>query len=1027
MPVDQNTYSLSMEVNLLCGKSIAQIMGITKMLHDVERQVVKIGLAFTKSMEDQTTVLQDSYGDTLSSMIGDIDAGIEMKIPTGDLAQQVELMAGALKLARTREDAEIAVAAVQGQIHGLTKRIVTEMEKEQAIVYDRIKAGKELGIEGTYAIKHAKELQKLLKQILPIDEKISEDKKKLLETDFERFDINRKLLKSFKDQQKTLQGAGLKALNVDLGEFARGGLRVGLIYTLMLKPLEKVVKAQEMFAGAVYRSMGNMQKLTRDVGMYRAQLGATSKEVTETIQALAQAGIAADHMEQLTKSSVQFARVTGISNQEAAAFAGTMTKLTGKTADSTIAMAELSVAMEQGKLTQEDVSAVMNGMVENGAALNTIYGSGAIKGYARGMGKLAASARAAGVSVSVASGLMQKLTQDSLQYAALLGSAAVFKTPGENIELMASKWKSLKSQVAALPPGVRAKVMEAYGISPEESALLEKYNGNWKKMKTEVEANKKLQESYQETQESWMRTLVMLQEQIGGLVQALMSSFLPILKYVGKALLILALPFALIIDLIKMLEKESALGAAILETVLMASIVVFAGYWLGVIPKIAGGAKAVGNAFKNMGSLFSKAAPALQKTAAATSNMEKGISKSGGIGLSLHRLGIGIKSFFRSMAKLNLVGVIKFAAAMLILGGTLWLLGYAFKFLPPTTLIAMGVAMIGFGVLIFAASKFLSGASPGLILFSVALLLIAAAIFIVAAGTAILINAFTGLVEAVGGAEGLVSLGLGMIMLGVGMMFLGMGLGMLMMTVVPGIAALTMFAVASWFLQGRLEAFGAAVAPVGEAMMKMAQSAMGMFKAAIGIYVLADAMDSFDSGKVKAFSFGIGSLLSAIWAMSFLQKPLAEFAGSVEALSAAQRGLDLSFLDKISSEDYNTKKIRDIAYSIYDLAFAISTLNVASSFARMFGLDTLERMTAAPKKTTQTVKHEFPPAERRANEGQLAELKRIRQEIEKSNSHLGSMDKYAAERNNQLSDIVALLKDNEGGALGSGHPGANWQ
>lgn len=527
---------------------------------------------------------------------------------------------------------------------------------------------------------------------------------------------------------RALQAVGLEKFNDRAAKFMTIGGQVGFWGGMFAENARQAGIWQDQN----YALYGSLQGVRSQVAAIKMQVGpALQKDVEAATKALADMSIDPGTFNEAGVAVTKFNVATGVSAQTAARFYKQMQALGAGNKQITAQFNTMARTMSQYGLTAKDADGMTAFFADNIRLLNGRMGSmdGANKAQ-QGMMMVGGMAKSVGMEISDLEQIYKTLMTDALQYITLLGDginlndpSAQFLTMAQNADTAVASLKdagfmqdSLARSIYGMPYKQLKEMRDIY-----EKFAISKGFKNAAEL-TKAMADPALRANLEKELEA-MRA-----------EQNPMQAFNALLENMRN----------LMVDVIDPIVQGTA------AFVKWAQALLAANPWLQGTIKVVGGIIGIITglvfAFVLVGGAVGMVRNAFHNLTGTVSQVAQKM-KAPGLVASLRELGRGLRSFFTQMAKVDLKGVLKTAAVMIILGGALIILGYAAQFVPPGKLIEMGASLIAFAAAMWVFSKITGNATKSIMQSIVPLLLLglvlgvlAVALYFIDPGKAIAIS-----------------------------------------------------------------------------------------------------------------------------------------------------------------------------------------------------------------------------------------------------------------------------------------------
>jgi len=507
MPAGINEYALGLELQL--ETNAEQILGsIQDKIGDIQAGLEQVSQVFQANVQAVAVGLDDVVGDLVIAQSLTQDIGTESAATAQQLnsamaelaaAQQdltfeqslenMEALAEALQqveqLTQTAIDnvdpsvldsAGDAIAGAAEQIYDMYDEHIKDVDtatKKYNIISKIFKAdSKVLTDQFEEQLKRQKSHEQVMK-VLQSTHKISKDD---LKTWKEKVGVLGDINDRVRSQQEALEGS---MESVSKMSKVWGVMRKGM--ALMLIPLHKMksiftdlLDQQEKWHTLNYQIYGGMNAMADRATRLSATLGVSREEANRALSALADAGVAKDSIDSLAAANVSLAYSTGAANESIATYQKLMNSSGIAIEDVNANTTQLLNAQRHFGLSAKAMNTILTVSNKNLITLKKQFGTDAVNQYSKSITMLAAAARQTGVDVGEVSDLMNRLTNDAMQFVVALGQDAIYKSPNENLKSLALKADDIREQFERWPPGLAPGLLrDLYGLTTGQLEMLE--------------------------------------------------------------------------------------------------------------------------------------------------------------------------------------------------------------------------------------------------------------------------------------------------------------------------------------------------------------------------------------------------------------------------------------------------------------------------------------------------------------------------------------------------------------------------
>jgi len=234
----------------------------------------------------------------------------------------------------------------------------------------------------------------------------------------------------------------------------------------------------EKYRFANIQAAGGVSVLHKQMVGLMGSLGATREQAEAIVFAMANAGFRAtkssEDFKEISETMWGLERITGISVVTSARFAKSLTGIGLSATQSSKLMKGFADMMFRSNLTADESSEIMSNVRSQMFKLSGQFGTDSVQKYTKALGDLAGAAKMIGVDVSKATELMTNLNNSPMDFIVALGSDALYKSAGENIETLIMKSKDIRKQISTLPPGMQEQFLkQVYHMDMAQLKMLE--------------------------------------------------------------------------------------------------------------------------------------------------------------------------------------------------------------------------------------------------------------------------------------------------------------------------------------------------------------------------------------------------------------------------------------------------------------------------------------------------------------------------------------------------------------------------
>lgn len=416
----------------------------------------------------------------------------------------------------------------------------------------------------------------LYDEIVRARDGLDEYRKQLLGSKEAIWEFNKRVNQT-REVLKTL-GIDLHGMDVAVMKLADGTFGFwNSILHLVINALKDVIALQDDYAKASFRAAGGVNAMLDANAELQGRIGLTAQEASESVKALASAGVRAEEdFADAAVSMTKFTQTTGASSGATAQFAKSAIIATGSVAGMENMLGDLTGAMVAGGLSAEDMNSLLGTLSQKLIGVSGAYGEAAAAQYAKTTAAAAAMAKKLGIELTTLTDIMKDLSSpaDALESdmlvlfarAGVLGDAldgtldpaeafsASLKTISDDLkEANADQKFGIEDQyrLMAVWGMSKEKVMQLQGAYKKAEKENKSFVDVMNETKAEAEANAKLNEQWAKATETLAKEFKQAVLPLIGLISKGLVPFVEIVTFALKPITLMVEAFGLISDVLK--------------------------------------------------------------------------------------------------------------------------------------------------------------------------------------------------------------------------------------------------------------------------------------------------------------------------------------------------------------------------------------------------------------------------------------------------------------------------------------------
>jgi len=396
----------------------------------------------------------------------------------------------------------------------------------------------------------------------------------------------RRLAKGYERQEKVQQSIA-EFMQKQLGisaDLTKGAILQSAAIGILKTAIMEIIGTQEEFHTANIAAYGGMNEMTEVIGRIQSETHATTPEILAASQALITLGARASDIEALTKMNVQFARTTGVSEQATAEFQKRLELMGASAGEVFENLSVLTTLQARFGLSSIQTSKMMTVLSKNMARLKAVYGFGAkaTKEFTGTVMALAGAAKDSGLRMEEVTDLVDRLTNNAMEFVVALGSKALYQAPEQNLRDLAKRAPEILAQVEKVPLALQQEISKILGgTSKQMLQTLAGFEGDLSKFDKWM-GEQKTAENFEKQWGESMQTLKRAFLQVVPALVSLLKVFtplVPIIALIGKGIVFILSPLRKLAEGFNWLDTEAGIlgkTIAILGKILATAGVIWA-------------------------------------------------------------------------------------------------------------------------------------------------------------------------------------------------------------------------------------------------------------------------------------------------------------------------------------------------------------------------------------------------------------------------------------------------------------------